>query len=365
MQKQIVAMAVLVVLLALGVFMLSKQDQQKKAGLLNVPLISYDMHAPSNINEHAVASTGGMGNAQQDVIQSITLLKGNEVLLDAFQADGAWLSSHLSEETPYPLNVDALSGLVRDLLSAQIIEKKSAKASQHARLGLLSVDAQDAVSVLVRISSSKHQIEVLLGNDARHTLGQYVRFNDQDQMLLINKQIMLPADKYAWLNPELFSLEQEDILSVTRVDKLISADKIQKTPQIQDAQWQIIRMPKGEWSLKDMPANSALAYESVLSNYLSTLTALSFDAVEPIQVNALMQVLLELHIETPAHSSDISHKHILRLVRLDEGNSNKSDLFLQIEGKGEFMRFNDWQYRIPEYQIEELIKSQQDFIGTE
>lgn len=378
MQKQIVGLMLVGFFLALAWVFLNKQSGHSMADavLLSKPLIAYDLYAPSNVNPSSQSSIGdnnganNSANNSQEVISNIVFYRNGKAQLNAFQADGEWLSSHLSVDTPYPLQIEPLTRFIRDLLDANIIENKSAKPKNHARLGLLGQDIENATSMLVEITTNRHKIKLLLGKPAQLSNGQYVRFNDKDQMLLIDKLLVVPEHAYAWLNPALFDLDLNQIVRITRLNTAREASSTK--PKITGYQWQITRDAENFLVLQGLNAGDDLAYEGILSNYLATIGALSFDEVQSRQALPESDVLetskpetntllFALEIETVDSRTNISFTHRLSLLQKKTPESN---VILQIDGSGKHMRFNDWQYMIPQYQIEELLKSKQDFLAN-
>lgn len=357
MQKQFMLIIVLLFLLATAGALLFNQQQQQQAPqeFANTPLILKTL-----ISDTQYAS----GNAM--LIKAIEVERAGETLLIAQKNGEQWLSTHLSKDRTFRVQRAELLTLVRSLSDAKVIEYKSAKPQNHAKLGLADVGPRNTATTLLRVLGENDQaIEILVGAQASSQKGQYVRMKDDDQMLLIDQVIKLPDDKVDWLQTDLFNFNPMDIESVSRLTSLalLEGTSLENTLNLIDdkepkdtaKEWRIERKNQ-TLVLADMQDIESLVYEEVLNNYLLSLNDLSFD-----DINELDQIRWGLF--TPELVLNITTKqgnqHILTMVEQD------SKYYVSVQGEQDYMHLNAWQFSIPSYQAEALLKTRDDFIKAQ
>ena len=88
--------------------------------------------------------------AQAGTVNKIVLTTHQGTLLDAQQQQGQWyVMSDVYQR--YPADQQRLSDLLSALAEAVLVEAKTAKAENYARLGLDSVNTPDSQSTLVEV----------------------------------------------------------------------------------------------------------------------------------------------------------------------------------------------------------------------
>ncbi|MFT6270276.1 MAG: hypothetical protein ACJAVV_003105 [Alphaproteobacteria bacterium] len=373
MQRQIVYLLLVFAILCAGIYYIIAEDSKSKA-------ISADME-PATLMQQAKVSIGAT-STNRDSIQSIQLLRADSKLLNAKLENERWLGFIEGSEIGFPLQTSRLTTLVRDLINADIVERKSAKSKNHARLGLLALSAQNSTSTLLRVATDVTSFELLLGNPAKLQNTQFVRFSDSNQMLLIDKLIALPDDNFAWLEKSLFNISAKAIASIDRTQGEETLWSVNNTTY-NDTQSSVNRSIEsgiqsslkaanaktleGElFSLSTIEQDEKLAYPLVIDNFISSLLGLTFDslltldtldrgAYEPLTRLTLTTVdnetiLIDIFTSSqPQGEIDsaelVSANHAIKVTTLKDSDY-----------------LNQWLFVVPTYQIDSILKDRLDFL---
>lgn len=351
MQRQLILIIILLFALATVAALLVSQDQK---------MHNSEINRPKSLIDRPLSSQQEAGKAQ---IEKIVIVRAGETLLDATQIDGKWLAMHLQAARPFELEKQPLIDLVRSLSNANIIEYKSAKKSNHARLGLADINANNTITSLVKfVSVDGREISLLIGKASMLQGGQFVRYKQDDQMLLIDHSVAVPKNKFDWLRQDLFQFNELEILKVARYSAAeVMANKTRTSAAKQDfvnvePLWEIVAGQSGaqrKFTLGNINANEELVYADVLSNYIAALSDLSFTqarAVNGIEW-ASKQPLLSLSVQTT------------------QGETHRLDIVLEngrylglFSAEGEFSRLNSWVFTLQDYKVDALLMNRTDFV---
>lgn len=351
MQRQLILILILLFALATAAALFVSQDQKMHNSAIN---------KPKSLIDRPLSSQQEAGKAQ---IKKIVIVRAGETLLEATQIDGKWLAMHLQAERPFELEKQPLIDLVRSLSNANILEYKSAKKINHARLGLADINANNTVTSLVKfVSVDGREISLLIGKASALQGGQFVRYKQDDQMLLIDHSVAVPNNQFDWLRQDLFQFNVSKIVRVARSSATeIIANKTKTSAAKQDLVnveplWEIVAVQSGtqrKFTLGNINANEELVYADVLSNYIAALNDLSFTQARAVNTIewASKQPLLSLSVQ-----STQGEMHHLDIVL---ENGKYLGLF---SAEGEFSRLNSWVFTLPDYKVEALLKNRADFV---
>lgn len=128
--------------------------------------------------------------------------------------DNNW---QVKEAFGYPANVAALTDLLRELQSTKVVEQKTAKVEHHTKLNLSGLDSPDSKAVKLLLQGQDNDLAILVGKEASHGKGRYVRFEDSPQTYLVDSNIQLSESLNDWLEPKIFSVDYSHIRKVTLV----------------------------------------------------------------------------------------------------------------------------------------------------
>ena len=122
--------------------------------------------------------------------------------------DGLW---SVVERNNYPAKRETLSAMANQVAKAKLLEQKTSRPENYARLGL--VDLEDPASEAVQLSlrAGETEFTTLLGNNASGRTGRYARDDEQTWLTDAIDVEKLPA---AWLEPVIINVESADVARV-------------------------------------------------------------------------------------------------------------------------------------------------------
>lgn len=143
--------------------------------------------------------------AQLPELSSVEISVGDQKV--SFTNKGSYWG--VNERADYPVNFATLSAMITDLSEAKIIERKTSREENLNRLGL----SGDKV-VEVVVTSGSGTFKVLLGDEPASRKGHYVRFPDDNQAWLIDRQIEAKTSLSEWLDPIVINIDSERVKRV-------------------------------------------------------------------------------------------------------------------------------------------------------
>ncbi|AWB68102.1 hypothetical protein C2869_17475 [Saccharobesus litoralis] len=285
-------------------------------------------------------------------LQQVKFIKaGDQLVLDAEKQGDKWQVNNLDG---YPLNVADLSKFVQELVDSKLVEKKTANASKHARLGLTAINDSDSEATLLHLVSEGKSIDLLLGNFAKGN-GRYVRFADQDQTWLIDKQLYTPSSAANWIDKKLFNdFTMADIKRLELAGEegfvLNKADKEQ-----------------ADFNLESVPSERTAKSSSELASLSSSIGGLRMDAPRLLD----SQLWQNDSVKSLKVSLFNGVDYQLKLVNSTDADSDENWLSVVASGTDEAsnviaQQYNDnygkWQYALPSYTFDSLDKSIEDML---
>ena len=297
------------------------------AAMLLLVLIQRQEDAAQDITEHESLLLLPDLKATLESASEIQILGGdNESRVTIVNQGGDW---HIQEKAGYPADFETLSRLLRDMAKLKVAERKTARAENHAQLGLAS--ESDSMAIIVRISSADRTYEMMIGHTSR-TRGTFVRRPGEDQVYLVEQTIDVSMDPIDYLDPVFLSLESSEVERVvirTR-DSLLKAVRDEKT---------------GEMIIEDIPEGAELRYDTVADSLARIFINLRFNDVKPYRADLFSE---------PGETSVTTSSGELRTIRSEN-----------IDGTYWVQLDQDWQYKVSEFTYNELNKSMQDMLKTE
>lgn len=365
MQKQFVYLILLVLSVAAGVYYIYIDGEQTKAA--NIESQARNLIEQSSIN---LAATGNeQGNI--DSIQKIELFKASTVLISAVFENDQWLTYQEGSSIGFPLQMQPLVSLIRALRDAVIVEPKSANPKNHARLGLSAVNNAGSDSVLLRITTENNSIEILIGNEATLQNGQYVRFNDSDQMLLIDKMLNVPENSASWLQKSLFSFSVDDVVSVEQQSDLKGSlslvnKKKETSSDLNEQPLTQLRFEGESFTLDDLQSSEQIAYPNIVGNYVSTLAKLKFNSLMALDAPASRNYKSAAILKLRTYSDQLFVIDVLENKALNQDDQDEQALsyLVKIESPNNNDYVNEWFFVISNEQAQNILKSRNDFLAS-
>ena len=196
--------------------------------------------------------------------------RGNTVTMAL--KDSQW---RVQEKAGYPADTSELSELVNQLGKALLLEKKTSRPENFARLGVDDIEQDDSEApqvpdseasqvdgseatqvpdseaILVTLTVGDEQYTVLVGDTSSARRGSYIRKPGDDQVWLIDKSLVIDKESSDWVEPVIIDVEAEDVSEI-----MISTAGNEMTFQ---------RGEDGEFSFQEMPDDRKLKYPSILN----------------------------------------------------------------------------------------------------
>lgn len=275
-------------------------------------------------------------------VNSVEITNAQGVLFRAKKVGDGWLANFDPYQPAYPVSKDKLADFVESAMQAKLVEAKTSKVQNYARLGLQDITMNDSLASLVILKTKNKSWQMLIGNQTSVGQGSYVRLPKTPQSWRTDKTITLPVDKYSWLEQPILPYQFNDIRTVSRTD---------------NATWQMTKQETdSDFELIDMPKDRGLKYDSILNSVVSSLTSLNFEALQSTDEYfvSTLEVLTELEVSTlkgiafQVTVSKLGDKHFVNF------NSNGSTDYWQ-----------QWHYQVSNFSAQQLIKTLDDFLAEE
>ncbi len=123
------------------------------------------------------------------------------------KVDSIWME----QTTGFPANRELLSATLSTLTTARKVRAKTRQPGRYERLGVNSVDAEDArgVELVITDGSDRELLAMVFGDDTSR--GQYARQISSDQAWLIAPKLALPIDNVEWLARDVLNVPAEQL----------------------------------------------------------------------------------------------------------------------------------------------------------
>jgi hypothetical protein len=307
---------------------------------LTIGLGAWLSQRPSNDKFEAVLMFDDLKKFANQV-NSVEIKNAQGVLYSIKKTDERWLANFELERPAYPISQTKLTDFIKSMISIKLVEAKTSKQQNYARLGLQPIDIDDSMASLVTLKTDEKSWQVLVGSKVSLGGGQYVLKTGDVQSWKTDKTITLPIDKFSWLKKPILPYQSHDIRSVSRVDS-------------QD--WHIVRSVSGNFELINMPKDEELVYASILNSIVGSLTSLDFEQLfaadefflKPIKVLTQLEVSTEDKNVFQVVVSELDDKHLVSFS--SESNSEY---------------WQQWYYQISNFSAKQLVRTSNDFLAKE
>ncbi|RDV29295.1 DUF4340 domain-containing protein [Alteromonas aestuariivivens] len=276
-------------------------------------------------------------------IDQIRIENAAGTLFSARREGERWLATHLDTQRTFPVDIAPLSDLVSELSEAHILEYKTRKPENYARLGVESLAQDDAQSVKISLSAGDSEWQVLLGNVASNGLGNYARLPDSAVSCLLDGVITVPDSASDWLQQEVLPFTAPDIDSVLF--------------QNQGGSFTIKRSDDGEegWQLEPIDQEQTLVYPGVLEQTVSDLVEFRYQRVTPFADSEWDNA--EPHSAVTFSLKDGS-KVFGHLSNADESGSFR--IWFNTPDSGHWV--SDWVFLLSDFQAQPFRKALDDLV---
>jgi hypothetical protein len=281
------------------------------------------------------------GINQVDEITEITLQNSQKTILQASLVDDKWMGKLPDIYAQYPLDKTQLANFLQTLVQANLAEAKTSKTQNYHHLGVESIDNIDSLATLVSIKFGNvtKTWQVLVGNKANLGEGTYVRLPTSSQSWLVDRQIELPSDEFAWLLRPLLPFKTTDVVSINR---------LQSNP------WSISKKAEGDFVLNATPKGRDLRYPGIVNAFVSSLIELDFEKVLPLNTEVWNKAKLLTTLNIVLSQNESLQ---CKIASLD------NDYFVQFSSPSLNGFYLDWTYKISAFNAQQLLKLKEDFLA--
>jgi len=309
---------------------------------------------------------------------------GREPVATLRRTDTGWV---VEDAQSYPADWSRLKAMLAAIAQAQVIEPKTSKPEYYGRLGVEDITAADSTSVLVEIGEGDDMLSLLVGRTAQEREGQYVRFNGEDQALLIDRPIVVSGNSSDWLVRDIIDLADSEIVELTLTHPDGSTVSIRKA-SADDTDFVLQDLPEGRkiqsaWSVNSIAGSLAgLQLEDVMPDsgldwsQATHLRALTADGVEVqadlLPVDEKYWLRLAASVYSPAAATSETSKTEGAVEATAGGEDSGEEVaetpdsalaerqqrVTEING-----RVSGWAYSIPDYKAQLMSKHMDDLLA--
>ena len=311
---------------------------------------------------------------------------GNETRATLERRSDSWV---VAEKQGYPADIAKIRGALRALAEARIVEEKTANPEYYDRLGVESVERDDASGVeLIAYAGGDARASVIIGDSDAANL-QYVRASDAATSYLVDRRIDVPRDTVGWIDTTIMDISSSRIASVT----------------IEHPDGETVRITKNDrdetnFTVENVPEGRELSYPGVANVLANTLRNLKLDDVaaasdelpeettrttfrtfDGLVVTATSYtrdgeqwVRFEAGVEPEAEAgndeeagdegADAAPSGDAETAETDSADESDTGAEARAEAERINARVSGWEYRIPSYLFGQLTRRMEDLLRT-
>ena len=275
--------------------------------------------------------------ANESSIAAVEISRGN-TRIAMVSTDSGWRISHHEKLKDYPVDPLVMSRLIRFVLDAKYVERKTDRPEKLGKLGLaLEVDQSASVGpVLLSVEAMSKESQVLVGNLSQSGLGTYVRVPNESQVWLVSGRVKLPLDVLDWISPVFLNIDRAEIVRATFTSPTGARVVVSASGNTESA------------IIENMPVGTKLAYDSVPDTALDALINLRLIEVRRADYHAW---------EDAASAEFELSSGSLILLRCTEINGK---YWVLVARDGITDR---WSYAVDQYRFAQLTKEMNDYLA--
>ena len=272
----------------------------------------------------------------------------------------------IQERGGYPADLTKVRHTLLSLAEARILEAKTANPDWYDRLGVESVESNDAGGVFVTLDGIDTALSLIVG-DTAGDYQAYVRRPDDAQSYLIDRDPEVGRTAADWLDTELLTIAGDRVQSVT-----VSHPDGEVLNVSKDAPEQT------NFSVDAVPEGRELQYDSVANVMGNVLGNLSLQDVEPLEETDERVTVTEFRtfggLSITASSLERDDEAWVSFVvgyeppaapsEEDTGSPAESTVDVQAEAEQLDQRLSGWRYRIATYQFDQMTRRMSDLLRS-
>ncbi len=181
------------------------------------------------------------------------------------QTDGEWT---VQNHHQYPASFTSIDRMVRALVNAKKEEQKTNQPANYSQLGL----GEEALSV--QLFGTKLWDKLHIGAQATQRNGQFIRFEQEEHVWLIDQDLHLFDNPNDWLERQIINIPFTRIAKVVYSKKGKGKRKAQKITLTRSESIAALQPTK-------LPKKKKLQYERILERYGQSLQNINLADVQP------------------------------------------------------------------------------------
>ncbi len=252
--------------------------------------------------------------------------------------DGSWT---VDQRSGYPADVKKLSDLVKQLVSAKLLEKKTSRPENHGALGVADFDAPDSEAVLLSLRTASGTRELIVGQRSSGREGSFVRFPDQQQVWLVSEVLATDLDPGEWLEPTILEVDAESVSVVTFTG---------------EAELVFTRDSEGAFSVSGLPEDRELKYPSIVDEPARALASLRLEDVDrhdPERWGAAVSARFSIEGDTVVNVFAVTADDKNWLHFTVEPGAADTRVYPDVSG---------WDYQVASYVYDDFVKTAKDLL---
>jgi hypothetical protein len=305
----------------------------------------------------------GLESKVNDITRVKITQGGNIPVATLVRGEQSWT---VDDAQSYPADWGRLRKLLSAVAQAQVIELKTSNPDYYDRLGVKDISDPSSTAVLVEIGEGEQMTRLLLGTLAQGREGQYVRFPDDGQAVLIDRPVEASTQAVDWLLRDVADLAEAEVVDVTITHpdgEIVHVSRV----SAEDPDFTLADIPAGReiessWSVNALGGSlAALQLEEVTAaskldwskaTHLRVLTADGVEAkAEVVSVDGKSWLRLAAFAYPPPDDKPVDG------VAADQAVADRVKRVDAINN-----RVHGWAYSIPELKAAVINKRKQDLL---
>lgn len=311
----------------------------------------------------------GLAGQINDVNRVEIVTAGSNTVATLVRGEGQW---QVEQMGGYRSDWSKLHALLLALAQASVIEPKTDKPEYYERLGVEDIAADNADSVLVRLSIGDEVTGILIGHQARGREGTYVRLEDTPVSALVDQEFDVPKQLIDWADSRIIDINSSEVAEVEIIHP--SSERVLATRVSAD---------QTDFTLADLPAEREIKSSWAVNSLGSVFTMLNMETVRPansvdwtgaVKMRVLSfsgmeilvdlvqlddEYLLRLHASHPA-SSVFQDDNEAPVSQQEAEKQAQEDVAGMVDAIN--LKAGGWAYGISKQKFEAMVKKPEDLL---
>lgn len=294
---------------------------------------------------------------------------GNEVVATLLRGEGQW---QLEEMGGYRADWSKLQSLLAALAQSKVIEQKTDKPEYYARLGVEDISGDDAGSVLARISIGDQTTGILIGHEAQGRPGHYVRLEDTQGSVLVDRVLEVPRQTLDWADSTIIDVGSSEVAEVEILH-----------PDAERILVMRISADQTDFDLAGLSQDREIRNSWAVNSLGSVFTLLNMEGVRPedsvnwtdaVKLRLLMfsgvEILADLAVQEDEYLLRLKASHPAASVVNEDSPDSSDQQELEIQAANDIakrveeinLKSGGWAYSISKQKFDAMVKKPEDLL---